>query len=208
MANEKKIEKKRKPKFQRTKFRAYVKLGKGQKSKQKYRRATGRHNKTRQKWKSHPPMVEIGYKNKEEIRGLIKGKTPVYVNKIADLIKIKENSVAVLGKVGLKKKMEIIKEADKKKIRFANLNIKKFLRKAERAIKHREKVKKDKAEAKAKADKKAEKKAKKTENQSTDKNKDITNKKQTDNSKVAEQAQATEEANKEEPSDSEAGESK
>lgn len=144
--------------FQRTKFRAYVKLGAGQKSKQRYRKAKGIHNKTRQKWKSRPRRVEIGYKGEVSKRGLVKGKEPIVVKSISDLSKIAEGKVAVLGKVGMKRKIEIVKEAQSKKIRFANLNIKKFLRKTERAQKHREKLKKEAKEKADRAKKKAERK--------------------------------------------------
>jgi len=155
------IEKKKKPKFQRTKFRAYVKLGSGQKSKQKYRRATGRHNKTRQKWKSRPPMVEIGYKNPEEIRGLIKEKTPVFVQNLSDLKKVGKDNIIVIAKIGNQKKVEIAKEITKQGLEVANLNIKKFLRQMEREREHKKKKKAEKnkrIEEKKKAEKKVEEK--------------------------------------------------
>lgn len=113
-------------KFQRTKFRAYVKLGSRQKSMIKYRRATGRHNKTRQKWKSRPPMVEIGYKNKKETRGLINNKTPIMVHNLEDLKKVSKDNIIIIGKIGLKKKSEIVKEINEKKLEVANININKF----------------------------------------------------------------------------------
>jgi ribosomal protein L32E len=74
--------------FIRTKHYAYFCLGKKQKSKRKYRRPTGRHNKMRQKWKSRTPMVEIGYKNSDSVRGTINGKMPITVFNVNDLSKI------------------------------------------------------------------------------------------------------------------------
>ena len=49
--------KKKTPNFQRTKFRTYVKLGRAQKSKRKYRKAKGIHNKIREKRKGRPKRV-------------------------------------------------------------------------------------------------------------------------------------------------------
>jgi len=155
--------KKKKPHFQRTKFRAYVKLGSGQKSKQRYKKATGRHNKTRQQWKSRPKRVEVGYKNKVDTRGLIEGKMPVEITTMEDLKNIQENQIAVIAKIGIKKKLEIVKEAEKMKIEFLNLNIKKFLRDIERKTKHKKKIKDERKSKKVKAEKKAEKKEKKEE---------------------------------------------
>ena len=119
-------------KFQRTKFRAYVKLGSKQKSKRKYKRATGRHNKTRQKWKSRPRMVEIGYKNKSRERGLISGKIPILVKNLEDVKKANTQNIIIIGKIGKKKKLEIAKEIQQKKISVFNLNINKFLMQIEK----------------------------------------------------------------------------
>ncbi|MBM3247181.1 hypothetical protein FJZ17_01400 [Candidatus Pacearchaeota archaeon] len=135
------------PKFQRTKYRAYVKLGSGQKSKLKYKRAKGRHNKTRQKWRGRPPMVEVGYKNKNDTRGLINNKMPVFVNNLKDLEKATKENIIILGKIGMKLKMELAKEIQKKNLEAFNLNIKKFLKNAERKLNFRKN-----------ADKKVEKK--------------------------------------------------
>lgn len=115
-------------KFQRTKYRAYVRLGSGQKSKQKYRRPTGRHNKTRQKWKSRPPMVEIGYKNKSEIRGLINNKKPLVIRNLNDLEKVTKENIIIIAKIGLKNKISLAKEIQKRNLEVYNLNIKKFLK--------------------------------------------------------------------------------
>jgi large subunit ribosomal protein L32e len=121
--------------FQRTKFRAYVKLGSRQKSMRRYKKATGRHNKTRQKWKSRPPMVEIGYKNKVETRGLINGKTPILIHNLQDLNGVQKNNVIIIGKIGTKSKIELAKEIEKRKLEVLNLNIRKFLKKTEKAKK-------------------------------------------------------------------------
>ena len=146
--------KKKRTNFQRTKFRAYVKLGKGQKSKQKYRKATGRHNKTRQKWKGRPRMAEIGYRNKIDTRNLINGKMPINIKSLNDLKNITKDNIIIIGKIGMKAKVEIIKEVEKQGLEIVNVNVKKFLRQVERAMKHRKKereLKKSKAKAKKEA---------------------------------------------------------
>jgi ribosomal protein L32E len=126
--------------FQRTKSYAYVKLGSRQKSMRKYRRPTGRHNKARQKWKSRGFMVQIGYKNKVETRGLINGKNPVLVYNLKDLNNIEKNSVVILGNIGKKLKIEMAKEAMKKKIEIVNLNMTKLLKENERQNKKEKKA--------------------------------------------------------------------
>lgn len=125
------MEKKRQANFQRTKFYAYVKLGSRQKSMRKYKRATGRHNKTRQKWRSRPPMVEIGYKNEKSGRGLVNGKTPLWVYNLEDLKKASKDNMIIIGKIGRKNKLQIAKEIESRKLDAFNLNIKKFIKENE-----------------------------------------------------------------------------
>jgi len=125
--------------FQRTKYWAYVKLGAGQKSKRRYKKPTGRHNKSRQKWRSRPPMVEIGYKNQVSTSGMINEKKPVMVYNLKDLGKIGKDNIAVLAKIGNKLKLEIAREASAKKIEVYNLNLKKFIKAMERKIKSKSK---------------------------------------------------------------------
>lgn len=141
--------------FQRTKFRAYACLGANQKSKRKYRRCKGRHNKTRQNRKGRPPRVQIGYKQKIETSGLLNGKTPINVYNIEDIKKMNKNNIAIIGSIGDKKRYEIAKEALSKNIEIHNLNLKKFIKKMERKMKHKKEAKnKIKTEGKSKESKK------------------------------------------------------
>ena len=121
--------------FQRTKYYAFKKLGSGQKSKKVYKRARGRHNKTRQKWRSRPPMVEIGYKNKVSTRHLINEKMPILISTLEDLKKVGKDNIAIIAKIGNKSKMGIIKEAMAKKIEVYNVNMKKYMKEMERKLK-------------------------------------------------------------------------
>ncbi len=140
------MEKKRQANFQRTKKHCYVKLGSRQKSMRKYKRASGRHNKTRQKWRSRPPMVEIGYKNQCSTSGLVQDKKPVLVYNLSDLAKVGKENIIIFGKIGNKLKIELVKLALAKKMEIYNLNVTKFMKEVERQSKISDKEKK--AEAK------------------------------------------------------------
>jgi large subunit ribosomal protein L32e len=96
------------------------KLGKRKRKKRVWKKPKGRHNKMREKRRGYAPIVRIGYKNTS------KNKT-VIVRNINDLLKIKNNELAILGKIGKRKKIEIIKKAIEKKIKIKNLNLEKFL---------------------------------------------------------------------------------
>lgn len=126
---------KAKPKFRRTNSTQYSKLGKGRKKKQVWRRPTGRHNKLRNQMGGHPATVSIGYKSDKISRETIEQKVPVYVYNVADLSRVRENEIPVLGKIGQKKKLEIAKKAKEMDIKLHNLNVNKILKKAEKKTK-------------------------------------------------------------------------
>lgn len=119
-------------KFLRRAWNEYSKLGMRRKKMQKWRKPTGRDNKMREKRKGYTAMVSIGYSTDNSIKGKIKEKTPVMVNNIKDLDKVNKESIAIIGAVGKKKKIEILKAATEKKIEVANINTKKFLRKVDK----------------------------------------------------------------------------
>jgi len=88
-----------------------------------WRRPRGKHNKVRRKWKSRPPMVEVGYGSPREVKGLLSnGKKPVLVHNVEELEKInKEKEVAVIAStVGKRKRLEIIKKAQELGIEIYN----------------------------------------------------------------------------------------
>jgi len=141
-------------KFLRRVGSRFSKLGKGRKKKQKWRKPTGRDNKMREKRKGYPAVVKIGYKQNVKIRGEVKdtlkstSRIPVMIMNVKDLEKIKKNEIGIIGKIGQKKKIEIArrlaypsvqrtgaKVAKEKKIQLYNLNVKKFLKKVEKAKK-------------------------------------------------------------------------
>ncbi len=110
-------------KFLRRTWSRYSKLGRKRKSKQKWRKPTGRDNKMREKRKGYPKVVSVGYKKDKKARQKIGGKTPKMIYNVKDLEKIKKDEIAVIGKVGRKNKIEIIKKAKSEKIPVHNVNL-------------------------------------------------------------------------------------
>ena len=136
-------------KFLRRDWKRYSKLGKGRKKKQVWRRPTGRDNKMREKRKGYPVRVSVGYKNADK-------EQMIKIGSLEELNKVAKGVTVILGKMGMKKKLEMIKVAKEKGIRVDNLNLKSMLKKKKKLEKKREKVKK-KVEVKEKAVKKEKK---------------------------------------------------
>jgi len=127
--------KKTNPTFLRrhTSFRS--RLGRKRKKIQTWRRATGRHNKVRLKRKGYPIKVMIGFRTAKEGRDLIQDLEPVKVMNVKELSNVGKGQSAIIGKVGNKKRLEILKVAKEKKIIVTNLNIKKKTKSIERKMK-------------------------------------------------------------------------
>lgn len=145
-------------KFLRRTWNRYSKLGKRRKKKQVWRKPKGRDNKMREKRKGYPVVVSIGYKKQKKDRGKIQDKMPFLVYSINDLENLGKEQIVIVGRVGKKKKIEIIKRAKKEKILIQNVNVKKFLKQAEKRKREREEKAKIKTEKKTKGKKKTEKK--------------------------------------------------
>ncbi len=122
------------PKFLRHISHKYSKLGLRRKKKQIWRRPTGRDNKMREQRRGKPALVAIGYSTKKDERGRMNGKTPVIVRSVQDLNKMQKNQIVVLGNIGKKKKIEIVKKAKEQKIEIYKLNIEKFLKSNEKKV--------------------------------------------------------------------------
>lgn len=116
-------------KFKRRIWNRYSKLGKKRKKKQVWRRPTGRDNPMREKKRGYPASVSIGYKTDKKEIGRIKGKTPVEVRNLKELEKVKKDEIIVLGNIGKKKKIELVKKAKEKGLEISNVNVKKYLKK-------------------------------------------------------------------------------
>jgi ribosomal protein L32E len=158
------IVKRRKAKFLRTDFSKFSKLGVRRKKKQVYRKSKGRDNKIRLNMKGHTTNVRIGYRTKKQTRDLIDNLKPVMIHNIADLKKITKESIGIIGKIGSKKRKQILEQAQKDKVRLT-INTKKALEKIENKLKQakerKKKIQGKKIARDKKAQKEAEKKAKK-----------------------------------------------
>lgn len=115
-----------KVKFLRRNWNRHSKLGKRRKNKQVWRKPKGRHNKMREKQRGYAAVVNVGYRTNKKGRGLLEGKIPVMVMNTSDLENVGKNQIAIIGKVGIKKKLEIARKALEKKIMLHNMNAKKF----------------------------------------------------------------------------------
>ena len=144
-------------KFLRRVWSNYSKLGRGRKKKQVWRRPRGRDNKMREKRRGYPSIVSIGYKKKNAER-----KEMIIIRNSQDLEKNAKSKALILGNIGKKKKIEILKKAQEMKIPIQNVNIKKFLEKQEKRMKKKIEKKEDKFKQK-----KAEKHAKGVKNESS-----------------------------------------
>ncbi len=116
-------------KFLRRDAKRFSKFGKGKGKKASWRKPTGRDNKMREKRRGYAPVVSIGYRSDKKIRGTIEEKNPIIVMNINDLAKIGEENIGIVGNVGIKKKIEIVKKAKEMKIELKNVNIEAFLKK-------------------------------------------------------------------------------
>jgi ribosomal protein L32E len=137
-------------------WKRYSRLGRKRKKIRVWRRAAGRQNKMRERKRGYANIVSIGYGREKSGRGKVQGKNPVMVYNTKDLGKVKKDEIIIIGNVGKKKKMEIAKRANEMKLDVQNLNVKKFLKKAEKKIKTKENKEKNKTEVK-KEEKKEEK---------------------------------------------------
>jgi len=161
----KKIAEKR-PEFVRQESWRYKKLASN------WRKPKGKDNKMRQQVSGVPRLVKVGYKGPRISRGLHpSGYNDVLVFNTRDLTKIdpKKDAVRIAHGVGNKKRIDIVTEATKLKIKILNpgkIEAKKLPEKVETKPKKEAEAKvetkpKKEAEAKAKAEAKVETKPKK-----------------------------------------------
>jgi large subunit ribosomal protein L32e len=115
-------------KFLRRSWDRYSKLGKRRKKKQVWRKPKGRDNKMREKRKGYPQVVSIGFRKNSRQREDAKDRKTRIVKNLKDLENINKHEI-IIGKVGKKKKIEIIKKAKEKKIPIHKINPDKFLKK-------------------------------------------------------------------------------
>ncbi len=111
--------KKAKPKFKRQE------LGRQPLLKDTWRRPRGRHSKLRVGEKARGKKPSIGYGSPKNVRGLNRqGYKEILVSNIKELedINPKEEMIIISGKVGRKKRFEILETATKMGIKVSNYN--------------------------------------------------------------------------------------
>lgn len=116
-------------KFLRQETRRHSKLGKNRKKLRKWRKPKGRDSKMRLNMKGHPKTVSVGYKSSKKESGKIENKVPVLVHNTKELEFVTKNQIPVLARIGTKKKLEVMKLAQEKKIKILNVGGKNETRK-------------------------------------------------------------------------------
>lgn len=109
-------------KFLRRDCTRYSKFGKGRGKKAKWRAPKGRDNKMREKKKGYSAVVSIGYGKDKKI-------TPVVINNIRELENANKEQFLVIGNVGKKKQIEMVKKAKELGLELKNINIEAYLKK-------------------------------------------------------------------------------
>ncbi|NPA97346.1 MAG: 50S ribosomal protein L32e [Crenarchaeota archaeon] len=89
----------------------------------KWKRPRGKDNKMRLKLKGYPPLAGVGYRMPKAMRELHpSGLEPVVVASVKDLEALdpKKHAVYIASTVGLRKKMELVKEASSRGFKVLN----------------------------------------------------------------------------------------
>lgn len=111
-----------KRKFVRVDTHRYSRLGKGRKKLQKWRKPTGKHNKTRLNRFSYPVQPGIGFGTPRKNAGKISGLIPMIVNNLNDIEKAGKNNIIIVSRtLGARKKIELLKKASEMNLKIANV---------------------------------------------------------------------------------------
>ena len=146
--------KSRKPKYLRQDAHRVKKLEK------KWRRPRGMHSKMRKRLKSYRRNPEIGYGSPKEVKYLNReGLMPVLVKSKKDIENANENNILIISRtIGLKKKLEILKQVKSSGLKVENIEVDKFIEENEKMLKEKKEGKKKveikKEEVKAEEEKK------------------------------------------------------
>jgi len=106
--------------FLRTDWMRFSRLGKKRRNKQKWRRARGKHSKIRRKRFGYPVMPTVGYQTARKERNKIQGLEPIHISNAKELSKAAKHNIIILGRIGAKKKLELIKKASEMNIKIQN----------------------------------------------------------------------------------------
>ncbi|MCR4284899.1 MAG: hypothetical protein NUV97_02545 [archaeon] len=110
----------KKPKFLRKDWHKKIKLGSTVKKNRKWRGAKGRHNKIRLSRKGNAQRPKIGWGAEKTTRGFVGGLNVMGVSNLKEMDNVGKGQGIVIGKVGLRKRKEIIAEANKRKVKILN----------------------------------------------------------------------------------------
>lgn len=137
----------------------------------KWKRPTGLQSKMRHQFKGYNRRVKQGWRSPVEVRGFHgKGVESVMINNVSELSKVtKDQGIIISAKVGLKKRIDILKKAEELKILVLNLKSELVLKKAELLKSKKDEEKKEKTEKKKKTIEDSLKKAEKKQKDKSDK---------------------------------------
>lgn len=126
--------------------------------KNNWRKPKGRHSKLRLNHGGHRKNPSVGYSSPKKVKGLNReGIKEVVIRNIGDLENIKEERVVLSKKIGIKKRLKILEELEKKGL-IANINFDKLMKKIKE--KREEKLKRRKIKEERKKDREKTKKPK------------------------------------------------
>lgn len=112
-------------KFTRQDTHRHLRLGRHRKKARTWRRPKGRDSKMRLQMKSYPASPTVGYKTSRNSAGKIKGLIPILVHNKSELQRLTKENIAIIAKVGAKKRIEILNHAKGHKIPVLNAGVKK-----------------------------------------------------------------------------------
>ena len=112
--------KRKKPKFLRNDWHKKIRLGRKIKKKRKWHGAKGRQNKLRLNRKGHQQRPKVGWGADKNSKGFVQGVEAIRVENVKEIMSIKKGAGIIIGKIGKKKRLQIIKKANEMKIKILN----------------------------------------------------------------------------------------
>jgi len=195
LAEIRKAVKSRKPKYRRQDSHKKSRLGRGRKKLIKWRKPKGTDSKVRLRIKGHLSMPEVGYGSPRKIKGLIyhDGRLlkPIRVDNLSQLNdENRKDNIFILGSVGLKKKLQIVKKAKELGIELLNVDTDKFLEQTESILQDRKNKRKAYKEHRRKKEEKKKEEKKKAKEEEL-KKKESEKTKEKEKKEVMKQAEKT-----------------